>query len=156
MAAHDALHFILQKTLSYERACEELLKTEPSNVNFAYPSRLHLRFALNLAGRSEGEGGRETPSCRARAELLRIFQPTNSAEDPKKNGMTNRKIVYWVIPPEADGRFIAHMEEVLEAYAKPYDPTLPVLYMDEQPVQLLKETRVPIPATRQHVKRHQL
>jgi len=27
--------------------------------------------------------------------------------------MTNRKIEYWVIPPEADGKFVAHMEEVL-------------------------------------------
>jgi len=27
--------------------------------------------------------------------------------------MTNRKIEYWVIPPEADGEFVAHMEEVL-------------------------------------------
>jgi hypothetical protein len=28
--------------------------------------------------------------------------------------MTNRKIQYWVIPPEADGEFVAQMEEVLE------------------------------------------
>lgn len=67
--------------------------------------------------------------------------------------MTNRKIEYWVIPPEADGEFVAHMEEVLETYAKPYNPMRPVLCMDEQPVQLLKETRVPIPATRHHAKR---
>jgi hypothetical protein len=33
------------------------------------------------------------------------------------------------------------MEEVLETYEKPYDPACPVLCMDEQPVQLLKETR---------------
>ena len=55
--------------------------------------------------------------------------------------MTNRKIEYWVIPPEADAEFVANMEEVLETYAKPYDPTHPVLCMDEQPVQLVKETR---------------
>jgi len=67
--------------------------------------------------------------------------------------MTNRKIEYWVIPPEADSEFVAPMEEVLETYAKPYDPMRPVLCMDEQPVQLLKETRVPIPATRQHARR---
>ena len=67
--------------------------------------------------------------------------------------MTSRKIEYWVIPPEADGEFVAHMEEVLETDAKPYDPTRPVLGRDEQPVQLLKETRVPIPATRRHPKR---
>ena len=61
--------------------------------------------------------------------------------------MTNRKIQYWVIPPEADGAFAAGMEEVLETYALPYDAACPVLCMDEQPVQLLREARVPIPAT---------
>jgi hypothetical protein len=67
--------------------------------------------------------------------------------------MTKRKIEYWVIPPEADAEFVAHMEEVLEIYAKPYDPKNPVLCMDEQPVQLIAETRVPIPATREHPQR---
>jgi hypothetical protein len=67
--------------------------------------------------------------------------------------MTNRKIEYWVIPPEADGEFVAHMEEVLETYEQPYNPAIPVICMDEQPVQLLKETRQPIPATTTHAKR---
>lgn len=67
--------------------------------------------------------------------------------------MTNRKIEYWVIPPEADAEFTASMEEVLDTYAKAYDPACPVLCMDEQPVQLLKETRTPIPATARHGKR---
>ena len=67
--------------------------------------------------------------------------------------MTNRKIEYWVIPPEADGEFAAGMEEVLETYSQPYDPDCPVVCMDEQPVQLLKETRTPIPATKTHGKR---
>jgi hypothetical protein len=67
--------------------------------------------------------------------------------------MTNRKIAYWVIPPEADAEFVAHMDEVLETYEKPYNPNVPVLCMDEQPVQLLKETRTPIAATAKHGKR---
>ena len=67
--------------------------------------------------------------------------------------MTQRKIDYWVIPPEADGEFVANMEEVLDTYAQPYDPKYPVLCMDEQPIQLLKETRVPIAATREHPRR---
>ena len=33
------------------------------------------------------------------------------------------------------------------------DPACPVLCMDEQPVQLLKETRTPIEATQEHGKR---
>jgi hypothetical protein len=64
--------------------------------------------------------------------------------------MTNRKIEYWVIAPKADGEFVAHMEVVLDTYATPYDCRRPVLCMDEQPVQLLKETRVPMPATKEH------
>jgi hypothetical protein len=67
--------------------------------------------------------------------------------------MTNRKIEYWVIPPEADAEFVANMEEVLETYAKPYDPTRPLLCMDEQPVQLVKETRKSIEATAKHPRR---
>ena len=38
------------------------------------------------------------------------------------------------------------MEDVLTVYQRPYDPTTPVVCMDEQPVQLVKETRQPIPA----------
>src|SRR5437879_9352559 len=74
-------------------------------------------------------------------------------KDAQKNGMTKRKIEYWVIPPEQDAEFVACMEAVLETYAEAYDPKHPVLCMDEQPVQLLKETRVPIAATKQHGKR---
>ena len=67
--------------------------------------------------------------------------------------MTKRMIEYWVIPPEADAEFVANMEEVLEVYERPYDPDYPVVCMDEQPVQLLKETRVPIKATKKHARR---
>jgi hypothetical protein len=67
--------------------------------------------------------------------------------------MTKRKIDYWVIPPEADGEFVAHMEEVLVTYAQPYNPRHPVLCMDEQPIQLLKETRTPMAATKNHPRR---
>ena len=67
--------------------------------------------------------------------------------------MTKRKIQYWVIPPEADGEFVANMEAVLETYARPYDPARPVLCMDEQPVQLVKEVLPPIPGTKAHPRR---
>jgi hypothetical protein len=45
--------------------------------------------------------------------------------------MTNRKIQYGGIPPEADAEFVAAMEAVLDVYEKPYDPAHPVLCMDE-------------------------
>ena len=45
------------------------------------------------------------------------------------------------------------MGEVLSVYERPYDPANPVLCMDEQPVQWTKETRTPIPATKDRPKR---
>lgn len=38
------------------------------------------------------------------------------------------------------------MEDVLATYHRPYDPKRPVICMDEQPIQLVKETRAPLPA----------
>jgi hypothetical protein len=67
--------------------------------------------------------------------------------------MTKKKIEYWVIPPEVDAEFTANMEEVLETYEKPYDSACPVLCMDEQPVQLIKEVRAPIEPTTKHPRR---
>jgi hypothetical protein len=45
------------------------------------------------------------------------------------------------------------LEEVLKVYERPYNPNQPLLCMDEQPVQLIKETREPIPATENHPER---
>ena len=67
--------------------------------------------------------------------------------------MTQRNIQYWVIPPKSSSEFVADMENVLDTDTRPYDPRYPVLCMDEQPVQLLKETRVPVAATRHHPRR---
>jgi len=67
--------------------------------------------------------------------------------------MTRRKIQYWVIPPDADSEFAACMEDVLGTYSRPYDAEFPVVCMDEQPIQLTKETREPIAATREHPRR---
>jgi len=45
------------------------------------------------------------------------------------------------------------MENVLETYAQPDDSRFPVVCMDEQPVQWLRATRVPIAATKPHARR---
>jgi hypothetical protein len=45
------------------------------------------------------------------------------------------------------------MEDVLEVYQQPYDPDFPVVCMDENPYQLLGETRPPIPMKRGRPKR---
>ena len=41
---------------------------------------------------------------------------------------------------------MAHMEDVLDLYAEPYDPQRPVVCFDETSSQLLADTRPPLPA----------
>ena len=40
--------------------------------------------------------------------------------------------------------FVAHMEDVLDLYAEPYDPQRPVVCFDETSTQLLADTRPPL------------
>jgi hypothetical protein len=47
--------------------------------------------------------------------------------------------------PTVSGEFVARMEDVLDLYAEPVDPTRPVVGMDECPYQLVEEVRQPLP-----------
>ena len=51
----------------------------------------------------------------------------------------------WCIPPAQNAEYVAHMEDILEVYSRPYDESRPVVCMDEQPFQLLDEYLEPIP-----------
>ena len=51
----------------------------------------------------------------------------------------------WCIPPKQNAEFVAHMEDVLEVYSRPFDEKYPVICMDEKPFQLLDEYLEPIP-----------
>ncbi len=53
---------------------------------------------------------------------------------------------YWCISKENDAHFVTHMEDVLGIYKREYNPRLPVICMDEKPVQLLGEIRERISA----------
>jgi transposase len=46
-----------------------------------------------------------------------------------------------VIPPKENAEFVAAMEDVLEVYRRPYNRERPVVCLDEQSKQLVKETR---------------
>ena len=50
-----------------------------------------------------------------------------------------------MIPPDNNGKFVAHMEKVLDIYKRPYDEKYPVVCMDESPKQLIGETKTPVP-----------
>ena len=47
--------------------------------------------------------------------------------------------------PSVGAEFVWRMEDVLDVYAQPYDPKRPVVCFDESPVQLIAETRKPLP-----------
>ena len=51
----------------------------------------------------------------------------------------------WCIP-KLDTHYIARMEDVLDVYAQPPDEQRPVVCFDEASVQLVAESRVPVPA----------
>lgn len=48
------------------------------------------------------------------------------------------RVKSWVIP-KAGPEFVCAMEEVLDVYARPYDPAHPVVCLDESPHQLISE-----------------
>jgi hypothetical protein len=51
----------------------------------------------------------------------------------------------WCIPPQENAAFVCQMEQVLEVYRRPYDPQFPVVNMDEQHKQLIREIAHPLP-----------
>jgi hypothetical protein len=54
-------------------------------------------------------------------------------------------IEQYCLPEAPSGEFVYHMEDVLEVYTRPYDPRRPQVCLDETSVQLVGETRVPVP-----------
>jgi DDE superfamily endonuclease len=51
-----------------------------------------------------------------------------------------------VMPPEHSGEVVAHRADVVEVDHRPYDPQIPLVCMDEQPVPLMQAVRPPLPA----------
>ncbi|RME36217.1 MAG: IS630 family transposase [Planctomycetota bacterium] len=72
----------------------------------------------------------------------------------KKNELTPWLRKGWCIPPKQDAAFVAHMEDVLEVYHRPYDARRPVVCMDETPKQLIGEVRPPQPGRRGRASRY--
>jgi len=70
----------------------------------------------------------------------------DGADDAEKNAIKPWLREQWVLPPEQDADFVCAMEDVLDVYHRPYDPNRPVVGLDEQSKQLIRETRTPVPA----------
>ena len=66
--------------------------------------------------------------------------PRDGAPAAQKNALKPWQKKEWCIP-KVSADFVAHMEEVLDLYAEPYDPKRPVVCFDETSTQLLAETQ---------------
>ena len=80
------------------------------------------------------------------AEHCRSRQRQHDRADAQKNTLKPHLQKQWVIPPEANAAFVASMEDVLEVYQRRHDPDRPIVCLDETTKQLIRETRVPVPA----------
>ena len=82
----------------------------------------------------EGGGGR--------VGVLHV--PRGGPPAAEKNALKPCQKKEWCIP-KVSAEFVAHMEDVLDLYAEPYDPKRPVVCFDETSTQLLAEARAPMP-----------
>lgn len=65
----------------------------------------------------------------------------------KKRVKASHQRQCWVIPPQQNAEFIAHTEDFLDLYHRRYDPDVPLICMDELPVQLLGNFRESLTVT---------
>src|SRR5471032_1311050 len=83
-------------------------------------------------------------------ELVRLTEHDSLSRETVRRRLAENDLKPWRKDmwciPQVDGEYVARMEDVLDLYAEPPDPKRPVVCFDESPVQLIGETRQPIPA----------
>ena len=80
------------------------------------------------------------PSLSHETVRLHLKKKTSSSRGRSRSGAS----------PKVSADFVAHMEDVLDLYAEPYDPKRPVVCFDETSTQLLAETQPALPAQPGH------
>ena len=78
---------------------------------------------------------------------LQIFETVSrdGPQDFKKTQLKPHLKKQWCIPKKQNSEFVARMEDILNVYRMDYDKEIPLVCMDEQPVQLLDDKILPIP-----------
>jgi transposase len=83
-------------------------------------------------------------------ELVRLTDHANISRETirrrlKENDLKPWQHKMWCVP-QIDAEYVCRMEDVLDLYAEPHDPSRPVICFDETPIQLIGEARTPVPA----------
>lgn len=114
--------------------------------------KLERRGEVVLIGLARGipPAGRKCWTTQLLADRLVELKIVDSVSDEtvrrelKRNDLKPWLKKCWCIPT-AGAEFVWRMEDVLDLYAEPYDPKRPVVCFDEKLVQLIVETRRPLP-----------
>jgi len=106
-----------------------------------------LADSITLArnGRGCPEGHDFPPDTLERAQNRGELRARRCVGVWPKNALQPWRQKMWSVP-KIDGEYVARMEDVLDLYAQTPDPQPLVVCFDESPVQLIGETRSPIPA----------
>jgi len=90
-------------------------------------------------------------------EIVRLTQHNSLSRETVRRRLAENALKPWQqkmwCVPKIDGEYVARMEDVLDLYAAPSDPQHPVVCFDESPVQLIGETRPPLPAAPGQIER---
>ena len=91
-------------------------------------------------------------------ELVRLTEHDSLSRETVRRRLAENDLKPWRKDmwciPQVDGEYVARMEDVLDLYAEPPDSKRPVVCFDESPVQLIGETRQPIPAMSGQLERY--
>lgn len=83
-------------------------------------------------------------------EMVRLTEHTGVSRETVRRRLAENEIKPWQqkmwCVPKVDAEYVARMEDVLDLYASKPDPKQPIVSFDESPVQLIGESREPIPA----------
>lgn len=83
-------------------------------------------------------------------EMVRRTEHETLSSETVRRRLTEQQLKPWQRKmwciPRIDAQYVARMEDVLALYTTQPAPDHPVVCFDETPVQLLGETRVPVPA----------
>lgn len=82
-------------------------------------------------------------------EIVRLTEHAGVSRETVRRRLAENEIKPWQqkmwCVPKVDGEYVARMEDVLDLYASKPDPKQPIVSFDESPVQLIGESREPIP-----------
>lgn len=82
-------------------------------------------------------------------ELVRLTDLETVSSETIRRRLKDNKLKPWQHKmwciPKVDAEYVARMEDILDLYADTEDAERPVVCFDETPVQLIEETRVPLP-----------